>query len=117
MYFSTSIFREGAKLSPSQASAATLGVGAVNVVMTLISTLIVDRLGRRLLMLGGLLGMWVCGMGTVITLHLLEVDKEKYQAAAYFAIFFVYMFVASFAFGPGKHGCTRKDTGSTPFHV
>lgn len=102
MYFSTSIFRDGAKLTPSQASAATLGLGALNVIMTLISTLIVDRLGRRVLMLAGLGSMWVCGMCIVITLHLLEVDGVKYQVAAYFAIFFVYMFVVSFATGPGK---------------
>lgn len=102
MYFSTNIFREGAKLTQEQATGATLGVGVLNMTMTLVSTLIVDKLGRRVLMLVGLGGMWTCGMCIVITLHLLEVDKVTYQASAYFAIIFVYLFVAGFATGPGE---------------
>jgi len=102
MYYSTIIFREEAELSPSAASSATLGMTVANVVVTLVSTLIVDRLGRRLLMLSGMLGMWVCSMCIVIALHLLKLDHDKYQIAAYFAIVFVYAFVISFATGPGS---------------
>ena len=58
VYYSTNIF-ENAGLSHSAAQYATIGTGAVNVVMTFVSAILVDRAGRRTLHLFGLGGMWV----------------------------------------------------------
>ena len=58
IYYSTSIF-ENAGLSHSAAQYATIGTGVVNVVMTFVSAILVDRAGRRTLHLFGLGGMWV----------------------------------------------------------
>ena len=60
IYYSTSIFGpDGAGLSDQNAQYATLATGAVNVCMTFVSALIMDRVGRRTLHLTGLGGMFV----------------------------------------------------------
>lgn len=68
IYYSTDIF-EGANLSETAAKYATLGTGVINVLMTLVSALIVDRAGRRTLHLIGLGGMFV--FTTVLSLALI----------------------------------------------
>lgn len=69
MFYSTVIFR-GAGLSHSAAVYATIGMGAVNVLMTIISVYLVDhpRFGRRSLHLAGLGGMWLASILLVICL-------------------------------------------------
>jgi sugar porter (SP) family MFS transporter len=59
IYFAPTIF-QGAGLSSASASIlATAGIGAVNVIMTLVAIRLIDRVGRRVLLLVGLGGMTV----------------------------------------------------------
>ena len=58
IYYSTSIFIQ-AGLKTEAAQYATLATGATNVVMTFVSALIMDRVGRRTLHLTGLGGMFI----------------------------------------------------------
>lgn len=58
MFFSTKIFMM-AQLDKNAAQNATLGVGAMNVLMTFISLILVERAGRKTLMLIGFSGMFV----------------------------------------------------------
>ena len=58
IYYSTLVF-EDAGLSKSVAQYATAGTGAVNVGWTFVSAALMDRLGRRTLMISGLGGMLV----------------------------------------------------------
>jgi MFS transporter, SP family, galactose:H+ symporter len=59
IYFAPTIF-QGAGLSSASASIlATAGIGAVNVVMTLVAIRLIDHVGRRALLLVGLAGMTV----------------------------------------------------------
>ncbi len=53
IFFSTAIFRS-AKLSEHDAQSATLGMGAMNVAMTVISLILIEKAGRKTLMLVGL---------------------------------------------------------------
>jgi len=91
-----------AKLSDDEAGGATIGMSCVNVIMTIISTMLVDRLGRRCLMLSGMAGMWVTSILIVICMYLVEQNAETYKVAGYCVIVFVYLFVVSFATGPGS---------------
>ena len=60
IYFAPTIF-QGAGLSSASASIlATAGVGAVNVILTLLSIRLIDRLGRRVLLFWSLGGMAAC---------------------------------------------------------
>ena len=59
IYFAPVIFQSSGLSSASAAILATAGIGIVNVVMTVLAIWLVDRIGRRPLLLGGLLGMGV----------------------------------------------------------
>jgi hypothetical protein len=62
MFYSTSIFRS-AGLSAETALFATIGMGAINVGMTIVSVILVEKAGRRTLLLVG-----YCGMTVFVTL-------------------------------------------------
>jgi SP family facilitated glucose transporter-like MFS transporter 1 len=58
MFFSTSIF-EDAGLNTLTSQYATLGMGVMNVLMTFVSLVLVEKAGRKTLQLVGLSGMFV----------------------------------------------------------
>merc|ERR1712141_987102 len=58
IFYSTSIF-ENAGLNDSQAQSATLGMGAMNVAMTFVSLALIEKAGRKVLMVSGL-SLMVC---------------------------------------------------------
>ncbi|XP_016916276.1 solute carrier family 2, facilitated glucose transporter member 1 isoform X1 [Apis cerana] len=97
MFFSTKIFMM-AQLDKNAAQNATLGVGAMNVLMTFISLILVERAGRKTLMLIGFSGMFIDTALLAICLAFAETSR----AAAYFSIVLVIMFVVLFATGPGS---------------
>lgn len=102
LFFSTSIFRD-AGLSEQAAISATLGMSLLNVLMTLVSLLLVDRAGRKTLHMTGLLGMaFTC---LVLALCLgggSEAGAKVGQTSSFVAVVSVYLFVAMFASGPGS---------------
>lgn len=97
MFFSTHIF-EMAQLSVKDAQYATLGMGFVNVLMTVISLVLVERAGRKTLLLVGFGGMFIDTV--LLTIGLIVV--ETYLWVSYLCIFFVLFFVIMFAVGPGS---------------
>ncbi|RWS05689.1 solute carrier family 2: facilitated glucose transporter member 1-like isoform X3 [Dinothrombium tinctorium] len=96
MYFSTDIF-EKAGLVKKEALYSTMGMGVINVAMTLVSLILVDRCGRRTLHLFGLAGMAVT---TVILTLCLALNYIK--VFGYISIVAVFAFVIMFATGPGS---------------
>lgn len=58
MFFSTKIFMM-AQLDKTAAQNATMGVGAMNVFMTIVSLILVEKAGRKTLLLIGFAGMFV----------------------------------------------------------
>ncbi|XP_051163072.1 solute carrier family 2, facilitated glucose transporter member 1-like isoform X2 [Leptopilina boulardi] len=97
VFFSTKIFTM-AGLNDSTSQMATLGVGAVNVFMTIVSLFLVERAGRKTLLLTGFAGM------TVVTFLLaIMLPHAKTSAfATYGAILMVILFFVLFATGPGS---------------
>nr|CAD7616271.1 unnamed protein product [Timema genevievae] len=68
-FYTTVIFKDaGSKMAPTQ---ATIIIGAVQVVTTIVSCLVVDRLGRRILLLTSDLVMSLCmfALGTFFYLQ------------------------------------------------
>jgi sugar porter (SP) family MFS transporter len=67
IYYAPTIFENAGLTSATAAIAATAGVGAVNVVMTIVAIFLVDRVGRRPLLLISLAGMvlGLIAMGSV----------------------------------------------------
>ncbi|XP_052746042.1 solute carrier family 2, facilitated glucose transporter member 1 isoform X2 [Bicyclus anynana] len=97
IFFSTDIF-SSAGLSESQSQYATLGMGAMNVVMTVVSLLLVEKAGRKTLLLTGFSGMIVCSVGLCVA----NSYVTKYVWVSYLCIALVILFVVMFAVGPGS---------------
>ena len=68
IFFSTSIF-ESAGLDEKSSEWATLGMGAMNVAMTFVSLVAIEKAGRKTLMIAGLTGMFT--MTTLLLISLL----------------------------------------------
>jgi len=60
IYFAPVIFQAAGISSASSAILATAGVGVVNVAMTVVAIRLIDKVGRRALLMSGLIGMAVC---------------------------------------------------------
>lgn len=97
MFYSTKIFMT-AQLDKTAAQNATMGVGAMNVFMTLVSLILVEKAGRKTLLLVGFAGMFVDTALLTICLAFSEVSR----VAAYFSVILVILFVVLFATGPGS---------------
>jgi len=97
IYFSTDIFT-AAGLPAQTSQYATLGMGGMNVLMTLVSLVIIEKAGRKTLQLIGLGGMLI----DVILLTICLALKDYGQWISYLSIILVIMFVVMFATGPGS---------------
>ncbi|KAM5165139.1 solute carrier family 2, facilitated glucose transporter member 2 [Mantella aurantiaca] len=93
-YYSTSIFT---KAGISQPVYATIGVGAVNTVATIVSLFLVEKAGRRSLYIVGLAGMCICAIIMTIALALLS----SHAGMSYLCMVAIFLFVVFFEVGPG----------------
>merc|ERR1712061_91627 len=97
IFYSTDIF-EKAGLNDEASQAATLGMGSMNVLMTVVSLIHIEKAGRKTLMIVGLSPMLV--MTTLLLVSLLT--YTSIPAMSYLAIVAVILFVVGFATGPGS---------------
>jgi SP family galactose:H+ symporter-like MFS transporter len=107
IYYADQIFAEAGFATPtSQAVVTTWAVGAVNVIATLIALAFIDRLGRRKLLLVGLLGMTVSMVVIGIAFRFVAApapgpDHAVLGAAGLVALAAVVTFIISFGFSVG----------------
>jgi sugar porter (SP) family MFS transporter len=95
IYYAPKILQAAGFNSASGAILATVGVGVVNVAMTIIAMFLVDRAGRRPLLLVGIAGM-------IITLGVLGLSfRYPSGQLAWIAVICLMGYVASFAIGLG----------------
>jgi sugar porter (SP) family MFS transporter len=96
IYFAPTIFQSAGLSSAATSILATAGVGAVNVIMTIVSIRLIDRLGRRPLL------FWSLGGMTVTLLVLSGVFyAEASGQVAWVAVASVAAYVGFFAIGLG----------------
>ncbi|KAL3280764.1 hypothetical protein HHI36_003997 [Cryptolaemus montrouzieri] len=95
--FSTDIFKT-AGLSENASTGATMIIGLVNVIMTLISMILIERAGRKTLLMAGFSGMIVA---TVFLTISISFAKDS-SVASVFCIIFVVLYIITFATGPGS---------------
>ncbi|XP_055501820.1 solute carrier family 2, facilitated glucose transporter member 2 [Leucoraja erinacea] len=93
-YYSTAIFTQAGISHPSY---ATIGVGVVNTIFTVVSVFLVEHVGRRSLFIVGLGGM--CGCAILMTCGLAL--QYTYTWMSYLSMSAIFMFVAFFEIGPG----------------
>lgn len=97
IFYSTDIFKK-AGLVKKDAIFATLGMGTINVLMTSVSMVLVEKAGRKTLHLFGLGGMMVITLLLTICLAL----TVKAPWLSYVSIILVIGFIIMFASGPGS---------------
>ncbi|KAK7795134.1 hypothetical protein U0070_022505 [Myodes glareolus] len=93
-YYSTSIFQTA---GISQPVYATIGIGAINLIFTAVSVLLVEKAGRRSLFLAGMIGMFFCAIFMSVGLVLLD----KFSWMSYVSMTAIFLFVSFFEIGPG----------------
>jgi sugar porter (SP) family MFS transporter len=97
IYYAPNIIRAAGISSIRGAILATAGIGTVNVIMTLVSMWLVDRVGRRPLLLTGIAGM-IVSLGAIgFVFHL----SGPGPMLAYLAVISLMFYVASFAISLG----------------
>ncbi|XP_054710131.1 solute carrier family 2, facilitated glucose transporter member 1-like isoform X2 [Uloborus diversus] len=97
IFYSTDIFKN-AGLSQQVAIYATLGMGTINVLMTIVSMVLVEKAGRRTLHLIGLAGMMV----VILILTICMALTYKAPWLSYISIVCIIGFIIMFASGPGS---------------
>lgn len=93
-YYSTAIFQ---RAGVSQPVYATIGVGAINTVFTMVSVVLVDVAGRRTLTLIGLAGMCCCAIAMSVGL----IFQATFVWMSYVSMSAIFLFVCFFEIGPG----------------
>ncbi|XP_016841957.1 glucose transporter type 1 isoform X5 [Nasonia vitripennis] len=96
-YYSTDLFTTSG-LPHERAKFATIGIGIIMVIMTLVSIPLMDRTGRRTLHLYGLGGMFIFSIFITISFLI----KEMIDWMSYLAVVSILGFVVFFAVGPGS---------------
>lgn len=97
IYYAPTIFKFAGLSSASVAILASVGVGAVNLVLTLVAMQLIDRVGRRPLLLVSLAGMAV----SLFVLGLAFSLKQFSGNLGWIAVTSLMVYVGSFAVGLG----------------
>lgn len=97
IFYSTEIFTMG-KLSHEAAQYSTVGVGAVNVLTTIVSVWLVEKSGRKPLLLTAFAGTTV----TMTVLFICLYFVERNEFAKYLSIVMVYIYLVFFSVGAGS---------------
>jgi len=97
IYYAPLIIQSAGVSSASGAILATAGIGVVNVLMTIVSMWLIDRIGRRPLLLTGIAGMIVTLGALGWAFH----STARSEALSWLAVISMMLYVASFAISLG----------------
>jgi SP family galactose:H+ symporter-like MFS transporter len=97
IYYAPTIFQSAGLTSPSVSILATLAVGIVNALMTAVAISLLDRVGRRPLLLTGMIGMIV----GLVALGAAFLTPGLSGSLGWIAVASVIVYVGSFAIGLG----------------
>src|ERR1700678_3284340 len=102
IYYSNSIFAAAGFATPAeQAQATTWGIGAVNVLSTFIAIAFIDGLGRRPLLIAGLIGMALSLAVVGFAFWQSGTDGSLGSSAGVITLGALVVFIISFAFSAG----------------
>nr|AKN21401.1 slc2a-7 [Schmidtea mediterranea] len=96
-YYSSTLF-ESVGVSKQNSEFSTLGVGGIMILVTLISIPLIERVGRRVLHIGGLCGCLL----TCVCFTIFYSFHSQISSFNYLSVISALLFVASFGIGPGS---------------
>lgn len=94
IYFAPRIF-ESAGISTEDALMSTIGIGAINLVATMLGLYLIDKIGRKKL-------MYIGSVGYILSLSLMAYSYFGGAVSNSLLPFFVFAFIASHAIGQGS---------------
>nr|WOR75463.1 glucose transporter 3 [Clonorchis sinensis] len=99
IYYSVELFKVNG-LTDEQATYTTIGIGGFMLLITVVSIFIIDRVGRRILLIGGLAVAFL----SLLSFTFCMIGKQYGQVnwPIYPAIVSIYVFVCGFGIGPGS---------------
>jgi SP family galactose:H+ symporter-like MFS transporter len=97
IYYAPTIFQLAGFQDTSSSILATVGIGIVNVLATVFAVLYLDKLGRRPLLLTGLVGMALSLLGLSLTFHF----NQEFSFLRWIAMGCTFSFIICFAFSLG----------------
>lgn len=99
IFYSNTIFKDsGSDLDPG---VSTIIVGVIQVVATFVSSLVVDKLGRRLLLLFSIVVMGICLCGLGVFFYLLDANSDAIGSLGWLPITSLCLFMVAFSLGFG----------------
>ncbi|XP_038047454.1 solute carrier family 2, facilitated glucose transporter member 5-like isoform X2 [Patiria miniata] len=96
MFYATYIFKQTG-MSDEEVSYATVGLGGVNVFMTIVAVFVVERIGRRKLLLFPFGIMAIATALLTVSLNL----QSSFDWMRWLSLVFIFMYIINFAIGPG----------------
>lgn len=99
--YSPRIFKKAGVTSKNKLLLATIGVGVTKTTFILLATFLLDKIGRRKLLLTSVGGMIIALSGLGFALTMVEHSHEKLNWALSLSIAFTYTFVMFFSIGLG----------------
>jgi MFS family permease len=96
IYYAPTIF-QFAGVSTSSAIAQTVFIGVTNVVFTILAVMLIDKLGRRVFLIAGTIGLTVALVGLGLFFQVAWIK----QHAGWLALVSLIVYIASFAIGLG----------------
>jgi len=100
IYYAPRVF-ELAGLGANSSLLSTIGIGTVNFIFTLLAINLIDKYGRRTLMLIGSFGLIACLSLVSLAFFSLEAQQSSFLANGYIITVLLMLFIAFFAFSQG----------------
>lgn len=101
IYYASSIFQSLGLTSGTISLLATGVVGVINVVVTVPAIMMIDRVGRKPLLIVGSIGMFCSMIIVAVIVALCHHDWAAHSAAGWAAVAFIWIYIANFAYSWG----------------
>lgn len=99
IFYTSSIF--SAAGSDLDANISSIIVGVVQFVSTFVSTLVVDRLGRKILLIGSAAVMCICQLLLGVFFYLKDDDENSVESIGWLPLLSLCLFMVAFSLGFG----------------
>ncbi|KAJ5106608.1 hypothetical protein N7456_003283 [Penicillium angulare] len=101
IYYASSIFQSLGVTSGTTSLLATGVVGIINVLATIPAILIIDKVGRKPLLLAGSIGMFCSMIIVAVIVAKFQHDWEHHATAGWAAVAFIWIYIANFGYSWG----------------